>query len=305
MRLPEERLIVSQQQGLALVVVLWMLVLLTIMATSYSATLRTETLSIAHQTQSANARALAEAGVWLAVRDLLKPLAERQWRSDGISKSIKFAGNTISIRIQDESGKIDLNTAKQELIKGLFRSIKLNEDQIDCITYSILDWRDRDNLVRDCGAEDADYRAANIDYEAKDGPFNSVEELRLVMGMSEEIFQLVKPALTVHSHLPGINHNIAVRKALFALPVSEQIDVEQIILNRQSETNLPADNIDNRYLSRGKGNTFQITSEAISDDSKMRIDVVILLKRNIRLPFSVLSWREGLPSKSDIDTTEL
>jgi len=42
-----------KQCGMALVLVLWMLVLLTVMAGGYSATMRTETILAAHQLQSA------------------------------------------------------------------------------------------------------------------------------------------------------------------------------------------------------------------------------------------------------------
>ena len=174
-------------------------------------------------------------------------------------------------------------------------------ERVDRITHAILDWRDRDNLVRVSGAEDPDYQAANLDHDAKDGPFNSVEELRLVLGMTEAIFQKIQPALTVHSHLPGINAQVAVPEALLALSGSDANAIDDFILNRKEEPNTPLAGVDKRLLSRARGTTFQITSEGVSGDSKVRLDVIILLKRNAKLPFSVLSWREGLPARSTLE----
>jgi general secretion pathway protein K len=43
---------------------------------------------------------------------------------------------------------------------------------------AILDWRDEDDLHLVNGAEDPDYKAAGLPYGAKDGPFDSLEELQ-------------------------------------------------------------------------------------------------------------------------------
>ena len=144
MRLAKHTHSTIRQHGIALVVVLWMLVLLTVMAGGYSATMRTEALSTAQQVHSAQARALAEAGIWLAVTDLLKPKSEHLWQKNGSAETISYAGNVIRIQIQDEAGKIDLNTAKQELLQGLLGSAGVSADEGERITQAILDWRDRD-----------------------------------------------------------------------------------------------------------------------------------------------------------------
>ena len=46
---------------------------------------------------------------------------------------------------------------------------------------------------------------------------------------SETIFQKIRPALTIHSHLPGLNSQIAVRKALLALPGSDAIAIDDFM----------------------------------------------------------------------------
>ncbi|HEX9801726.1 MAG TPA: type II secretion system protein GspK, partial [Gammaproteobacteria bacterium] len=60
----------SRQRGIVLVVVLWLVALLSLMAVSQTAAVRTETLIVGNLVESATARAAAYAGLQLAVADL-------------------------------------------------------------------------------------------------------------------------------------------------------------------------------------------------------------------------------------------
>ena len=59
------------QQGIALVVVLWLLVLMTVIAASHARIIRTETRLASNQVENSKARSLAEAGVHHAILELL------------------------------------------------------------------------------------------------------------------------------------------------------------------------------------------------------------------------------------------
>jgi len=294
----------SKQSGIALVIVLWMLTLLTILALSYSASTRVETKLTAHLVQTAKANALAEAGIWQAVTELLKPTEEQNWQADGSMHKVDFAGGKIDIRIQDETGKIDLNSARTELLYNLIISLDITIDDGERfqLLQAILDWRDKDNLARQFGAEDNDYLTAGFEYGAKDGPFNTLSELQLVTGMTPEIFKKMEPALTIHSHQPGINPAVAPRGVLLALPGISAELVDEYLLNRTGEdssvaTALPG--IDSRYFSKARGRVFKITSEGLVAESINRIDAVVLIKRNSNIPYTVLSWQENSTYNSD------
>lgn len=297
-----------QQNGIALVVVLWMLALLTVMAGGYSAMMRTETILTAHQIHSAQSRALAEAGIWLAVNELLKPRLERNWRSDGTAYDVELHNRKIQISIQDESGKIDLNTTHVELLHGLLKSVEINDVKSIELLHAILDWRDRDNLERKAGAEDNRYNTAGLAYGAKDGPFNSIDELRLVLGMTEKIFQQIKPALTIYSHQPGINPTLASRESLMAIPGAQADIIDEFLSARGDNTSTSLSNtitgIDNRFLTKSQDKTLSITSIGITADSRIKLTAVILFKRNAKPPFSVLSWQEGKPGPDIIKNDE-
>jgi len=293
------------QSGIALVIVLWMLTLLTILALSYSATTRVETKLTAHFVQTAKANALAEAGIWQAVTELLKPTEEQTWQVNGSIHKVDFADGEIDIRIQDETGKIDLNSARTGLLHSLLTALDISIDDGERLQLlqAILDWRDKDNLVRQFGAEDNEYLSAGFEYGAKDGPFNTLSELQLVTGMTPEIFRKIKPSLTIHSRQPGINPSVAPREVLLALPgVTAELIDEYLISRTGSRDNAVATvlpGVDSRYFSKARGRIFKISSEGLISESSNRIDAVVLIKRNSNIPYTVLSWQENSTYNSD------
>ena len=260
--------------------------------------MRTETVLTANLVQTIQARALAEAGIWHTVADLLKSPVVEPWKTDGSIYTLDFNQDKIKISIQDEAGKIDLNTARSELLYGLLKSTDVPEEDRLPLLQAIFDWRDRDHLVRNNGAEDDDYQRLEYDYGAKDGPFNSVDELQLVMGMTPLVFKKLKPLLTIYTHQPGIQPKIAPRGALLAIPGMTTERVDEIMALRAEftdpHTSLNLTGIDSQYLSKAKGYIFTISSEGIKGDSRARLDVVVMVIRNTSLDqsYSILSWQE-------------
>jgi general secretion pathway protein K len=286
------------QKGIALVLVLWILALLTVMATGYSHTMRTEIKLTTNLLHKAQTKAFAEAGIWYTIAELLKPQHEQGWKSDGSTYALDFGQGSIRVSIQDETGKIDLNTAPSELLDGLLKAVNVPDKERSSILHSILDWRDRDNLVRNNGAEDDDYELLDYGYGAKDGPFNTLDELQLVMGMTPSLFKKLKPALTIHSHQSGIQPQVAPKEALLAFPGITPEYVAEIIAKRNTlsdpNTLIPVTGIESKYLSRNKGFIFKISSEGIYGNSHSRIDVVVMILRSTSLssPYLIMSWQE-------------
>ena len=82
--------------------------------------------------------------------------------------------------VADEASKLNLNTTGPEMLALLPR---MTPD----LAAAIQDWRDADSDVSAGGAEDETYARRNPAYKCKNGPFESVDELRLVFGMDLEI----------------------------------------------------------------------------------------------------------------------
>ena len=283
----------QKQQGVALVLVLWLLALLTVMAGSYSATMRTETRLTIYQLRSSQAAGLAEAGVWLGIHDLLKPDTDQLWSHDGSVNNVNFGDGTIEIRLLNEAGRVDLNSANVELIQLLLDSTQLPPGESEQLMHAILDWRDQDDLKRPMGAEDNDYIMYDLDYGAKDAWFNSVEELRMVPGITEAIYNDIAPALTVNSHQTAINPLYATRRALMAIPGMTEVMIDDYLASRGTQTGdmaLPP-GIDSGYFYGGQSNISTISSTGMIEDTRMQVEATILLKPNAIPPLTILSWR--------------
>ncbi|MBL9136283.1 MAG: general secretion pathway protein GspK [Verrucomicrobiales bacterium] len=82
--------------------------------------------------------------------------------------------------LTDETSRINLNTATAEMLQWLPRMTPQ-------LAAAIVDWRDSDSTASEGGAEDDLYLRLPMPYRCKNSPFESVEELRLVYGMTSEI----------------------------------------------------------------------------------------------------------------------
>jgi type II secretory pathway component PulK len=79
----------------------------------------------------------------------------------------------------DEGAKLNLNSASAEMISYL-------PNMLPELASAIVDWRDTDSDPGTGGAEDDIYQRLNPAYTCKNGPYESLFELRMVYGMDLE-----------------------------------------------------------------------------------------------------------------------
>ena len=93
--------------------------------------------------------------------------------------------------ITDESSKVNLNQADEEQLLVLVRKAVGDDEEIIPreIVAAILDWRDEDQVSRSEEGDTEDEYYLNLDepYPVKNGPFDTVEELLLVKGVTGQI----------------------------------------------------------------------------------------------------------------------
>lgn len=165
------------------------------------------------------AASIMEAAVSRAIAGLLDPRVEERWRVDNVPRIFKFDEVEVTVRIQDELGRIDLNAADGEVFVRLLSVVGgLGPDAARDLADKIMDWREADDLRHQHGATKADYLIAGYDYAPRQGPFQSVDELKLVMDMTPDVFERIAPALTVHSQRPTFDPQVAPREALLTMP---------------------------------------------------------------------------------------
>lgn len=120
------------------------------------------------------------------------------------------------------------------------------EDEIEAgnLIDAIRDWLDADENVRDHGAEEGHYLALAQPYTPRNGPIQSLEELLLVRGMTDDIFYGnedypgIIEYLTDYGADGTININSASAQVLQAMaPGLDEEMVQDFIAFRQNEEN--------------------------------------------------------------------
>ena len=188
----------TDQDGTILIALLWILVALAVIALSFSRETFVEVAAARNSQSLESAYFIARAGIESTIYQLLlkrstpvinqPELQEAPGPLDFGLVTGNLGGGEYRVDIQDESGKLNLNTVQEEQLRKLIEAAGINRPDSDIITDSILDWRDMDNDPRLNGAENDYYQALNPPYKAKNGLFDTVEELLLVRGVTPEYF---------------------------------------------------------------------------------------------------------------------
>lgn len=286
------------QAGIALVIVLWIITLLSLIAASFAYAMRSEMAIVGNTLSLAKGAAAADAGIQRAIYELFKPanLAGR-WDTNGVPRDWAFGDATVTITMTDESGKIDINTGSDLLLKGLFLTQGVPDDQATALVDAIKDWVDADSLKRLHGAEESEYAAAGLGYKPANAPFLAMEELKLVLGMTPDLYRKIAPYITIYSRLPGVNSQIASRDVLRAIPgvTDEQVDayLQQRETARQQNAALPSFTVGAAYLSVGSGMMTRIVADAkLNDGTHFLREAVVMKLANPKRPYTYLLWRE-------------
>ncbi len=289
----------NRQRGIALVLVLWVALLMSVIAGSFALSARTESLQSRIMFNEAQARFFAEAGLNRAVFELRNPDPETRWIADGRIHEMELDGAKIEIQITDESGKIDLNQASEELLVGLFASVGIEFDEALGLVDKIQDWKDADEEPRLAGAEDGDYFSAGYSHGAKDAPFDTVPELIQVMDIDYELYRKIEPALTVYSGRKNINLAFAPKEVLMSIDgitpevADDYIAQRHEIFDVNTELPLLAEGYTGQL--RGGGTTFSVISKAtLPNKQYASIDATIRMGGNLQgRPFRVVRWRDN------------
>jgi len=189
------RLRLGEDKGFALLIVLWAMVLLTFLVTQLTAAGRTELQLAANLRSAAAAEAAADGAVYEAVFHLLDP--SDPWLADGADRVLRVVGGRVLLRIEDEAGKINPNSASPELLRALLRRLDADSRTADSLAAAIVDWRFPSSQGQPGGAKEPQYRAAGRDYGPAGAPFRSVTELGAVLGMTSGLLSRLQPNVSV------------------------------------------------------------------------------------------------------------
>lgn len=296
----------DESGAVALIVVLWVIVLLTAIVGEFSYSMRTEINITRNFKEETEAYHIALAGIEKAKMEIFQAESQKVYLNEGgvlvfnaddeaPQRSGSLGSGSYSYVITDEESKLNINNATALQLKFIFLKSGVDVTEVDTIVDSIIDWRDENDLHMLNGAEEEYYRSLDYPYSCKDGPFESIEELLLVKGMtreifygsknknSEEIYKGVVQYLTVNG-LNTINVNTSsdiVLEAVLGAEVAARIISQRVV-----------GHVTNPEGGKVSSDFFAITSTGASADGaiKRSIRTVVQKKGN---SLEAVSWDDN------------
>lgn len=215
----------DDQRGFALVAALWVLLLVSILAASYSLTARTGVGLARNAVGAAEAEALADAGVHRVMAGLVATTETPFYRIDGTPYQWAFGTGLVRFTVEDESGKIDINTASAKLISALLQVTGVRAKDADAEADAIVSYRERLTGETNSASDSTEGTAP----AAEDGTappsrslaFALVEELLRVPGISGDLYRRVAPFITVYTGAEEPDENAALPETALALNIAK------------------------------------------------------------------------------------
>jgi len=237
----------KQQDGFALVLTLVFLSIFMVASLGVSFIGHIQTRATAYKEDKARAYFLAREGLVRAERQLSEFWAKRRQQylpAEGSWISWSTSEGQGFYFIQNERGKLNLNTATARQISEVLSKAGVGSSQVQVIKDSILDWIDGDALHRSSGAEMEFYKP--FSYGPRNAPLRHLGELALIRGIHAQLLwgnwgsdqKQNGPALwsfvTVYEEGRKIEVNSAPSAVLAALPGLSPAVAEKLIQSRRS-----------------------------------------------------------------------
>ena len=266
------------ERGLALVVVLWGIAALSLIAAAMLAS----SMSRAHIDRNAwtqlQVRTEADTGMQMAILSLFNPGPDGRPPLDGTQRQIALGDTTVSVSIQDELGRIDINYAGRDMLRNLFRSAGASGDNAATLAEQVIAWRSPSGTSSPEGFTARDVAMAGDGYRPRRGPFQSVDELNLVRGMTPQLFRRAESGLTVYSHASSFDTTVAPKLVLEAILGMDQRRADNVIARRP-------------LAIASWGHAYAIISTATRHEARFSRRAVILLSGDPDRPYWILDWK--------------
>jgi type II secretory pathway component PulK len=234
----------KNNDGFILIVALWTLMFLTVLAIAVGVGTRQKIILLDRLETRSRIQLAAEAGIKKAVAVLVDDLEESQFRYTPKAKARRHNNPSEFSNIQlneqtadvicsvydeavgkvvdrngvcDEQSKINLNVVDNLTLENLIADV-LGYPTVEARAFAenIIDWRDYGRHEAAGFFSDDYYKNLEFPYEMKEQPFERIDELFLVKGMTREAYDALRPYVTVYGD-GRVNVNTASRKVLMAL----------------------------------------------------------------------------------------
>jgi general secretion pathway protein K len=248
----------TMPNGFVVVVVLCMIMMLTVLLLGFNSRCRGSLYAADGFRRSEQALNCAIAGVNIAIAAIKS--TDDVCADSKLSKL--FSAETVfpvgqghcKVAVCEENGRLNVNLLKdtngqldRTRIDQFLRLIDLLNEQSTVDSHigyglvpSIIDWTDSDDEItrlpfvkyENAGAESAYYSSLNTPYQCRNKPLETVDELLLVKGITQQVYSRISDYITVSSD-GKININCTPKLVIESL--SEKIDpaLAEIIIKRR------------------------------------------------------------------------
>jgi general secretion pathway protein K len=293
----------SRRAGFALLAVVWGVGLIAAMVVAFMTSSRLRLQAASNVAYSVAANYIAEAAINLTTLMLLarQNITEAQSANssyDGAPRFCVFDGAAVAIAIEDEGGKIDLNTAPPEVMQALLVGLGFDELAAKGITHAIVEFRTAPLAV---GNDMSPLTQSGKPIPPKRALFETVMELDQVGSVDPGLYRLLTRFVTVASRSPGVDPRAAPPSLFAALAGYPAEDVRRL-------TATPFPNSLNRKDMRFPANLNQMSERSaylihaealLATGQTASREALLDLRPASGKTFAFREWRRGNPTYLD------
>lgn len=289
-----------QQGGIALILVLWVLALISALAIAFAASTRTDLQIVRNDYETARARAAADGAVSLAIMGILDPSPQTKWHAGLGAHVLALPDANVRVSIEDEGGKVDLNAAPKDLLLGLFQAIGIDPATSNDLAESVIQRRhtpQTETTLPAPGVATTSNRPTTS--------FVDVSDLRLVPGMTRSLYDRIAPFVTVYSRSPRINPLTAPPAVLAGVPGLTQPEIQDFVVARSQPS--AAGNATTllgggaQYLSDQPLQVITIRADATTENGARFVRKAVVALGTNRAPYRFLAWEQA--TTADLSTS--
>ncbi len=211
-------LTIHYQSGVALALLLWFVAALALLVSGLALTAKTDIRTAQLQMLQAQVAAAAEGAALI----YLQRLGELTEEGEPLPPQVQVGEMEVHLRLVPASGLIDYRQANDELLLQLFTTAAgLETGEAASLVESVIQWR---AAALEVEPHRASGEAVGI---------NVLEDLMAVPGISREIFERIRPLITVRGNGAEVDTSVAPVEVLQVLAVEDGAQVEDWLDERE------------------------------------------------------------------------
>ena len=186
----------SGEEGMALVLTLMILVLITAMVVEFAYGVYTSTSALHNWKEAQKLSFVSRSGISLAMKTIASDIPRTElYKFPGklvipVENILEGFSGSVVVTVEDENAKFNMNSLRLPANVTVFKRLLANVGLDESIADRVADWIDTDS----------EPRLRNSEEEAKNAYLDSVDELLLVKGIDFQTYTALLPFVTVYGY---------------------------------------------------------------------------------------------------------